>query len=58
MRTKSAIFYAAHEPIRVEEVELDPPQHRELLVRVAATGACHRRLPQPWTATSRCPRRL
>ena len=41
MRTKSAIFYAAHEPIRVEEVELDPPQHRELLVRVAATGACH-----------------
>ena len=41
MRTKSAIFYAANEPIRVEEVELDPPQHRELLVRVAATGACH-----------------
>ena len=41
MRTKSAIFYAANEPIRVEELELDPPQHREVLVRVAATGACH-----------------
>jgi Zn-dependent alcohol dehydrogenase len=41
MRTTSAVFYAAKQPIRVEEVELQAPQAREVLVRVAATGACH-----------------
>jgi Zn-dependent alcohol dehydrogenase len=41
MRTKSAIFYAPKQPISVEEVELKPPQAGEVLVRVAATGACH-----------------
>ena len=41
MRTKSAIFRAAHEPISVEEVELDAPKEGEVLVRIAATGACH-----------------
>lgn len=41
MRTKSAIFTAAKQPISVEEVELDDPRVGEVLVRVAATGACH-----------------
>ena len=41
MRTKSAIFYAPKQPISVEEVELKGPMAGEVLVRVAATGACH-----------------
>ncbi|MDA1297839.1 MAG: Zn-dependent alcohol dehydrogenase [Chloroflexi bacterium] len=41
MRTLSAIFYAPKQPISVEEVELEGPKTGEVLVRVAATGACH-----------------
>ena len=41
MRTRSAIFRAAHQPISVEDVELQDPQPGEVRVRVAATGACH-----------------
>jgi len=41
MRTKSAIFYKAKQPISVEETELADPQEREVLVRVEAAGACH-----------------
>ena len=41
MRTRSAIFYAPKQPISVEDVELEGPKTGEVLVRVAATGACH-----------------
>lgn len=41
MRTKSAIFREAKQPISVEETELQDPQAGEVLVRVAAAGACH-----------------
>jgi len=41
MRTRSAIFYEAQQPISVEDVELDGPKAGEVLVRVVATGACH-----------------
>lgn len=41
MRTQSAIFYAAKQPISVEEVQLEGPKSGEVLVRVVATGACH-----------------
>lgn len=41
MRTKSAIFREAKQPISVEETELQDPQPGEVLVRVAAAGACH-----------------
>ncbi len=41
MRTKSAVFYGPKQPIKVEQVELKGPQAGEVLVRVAATGACH-----------------
>lgn len=33
--------YASSKPIRIEEVELDPPGHGEVLVKVAAAGLCH-----------------
>ncbi len=40
MRIEAAVL---HEPglVRLEEVELDPPQAGEVLVRVAAAGVCH-----------------
>ena len=41
MRTKSAIFYGAKKPISVEEIELEGPKTGEVLVKVAAAGACH-----------------
>jgi S-(hydroxymethyl)glutathione dehydrogenase/alcohol dehydrogenase len=38
---KAAVFHKAHEPLRIEEVTVDTPQEREVLVRTAATGVCH-----------------
>lgn len=33
--------YAQSQPIRIEEVELDPPGPGEILVRIEAAGLCH-----------------
>lgn len=41
MKTRAAVQYAAGEPIRVEEVELDPPGEHEVQVRMVAAGVCH-----------------
>ena len=41
MKTRTAVIYAPGEPIRVEEIELDPPKDHEVLVRMAAAGICH-----------------
>lgn len=41
MRMKAAVVRAPREPVRVEEVELDPPKPGEVLVKVAAAGVCH-----------------
>lgn len=41
MRTRTAVIYAPGEPIRVEEIELDPPKAREVQVRMVAAGICH-----------------
>src|SRR5438105_15805479 len=41
MKTQTAVLYAAGEPIRVEEIELDPPEEHEVLVRMVAAGICH-----------------
>lgn len=38
---KAAVMYAVNEPLVVEEIELDPPKDREVLVRYAASGVCH-----------------
>ncbi len=38
---KAAVFYAAKEPLRVEEVPTPEPGAGELLVKVAACGLCH-----------------
>jgi S-(hydroxymethyl)glutathione dehydrogenase/alcohol dehydrogenase len=41
MKTRTAVLYAPGEPIRVEEVELDPPKDNEVQVRIVAAGICH-----------------
>ena len=40
MKTRSAVLYAPGEPIRIEEVELDPPKEHEVQVRMALAGIC------------------
>lgn len=41
MRTRTAVLYAPGEPMRVEEIELDPPKEHEVQVRMVAAGICH-----------------
>src|SRR5436309_8082036 len=38
---KAAIFHEAHKPLTIENVEIDTPIGREVLVRTAASGVCH-----------------
>ncbi|MCU5787013.1 alcohol dehydrogenase [Alcanivorax marinus] len=33
--------YGSSQPLKIEEVELDAPEHGEILVRVRAAGLCH-----------------
>ncbi|MDA0702106.1 MAG: hypothetical protein O3A96_02535 [Proteobacteria bacterium] len=40
MRTKAAVLYGINEPLVIEEVEIDDPKDREVLVRMTATGVC------------------
>ena len=49
MKTRAAVLremgrsapYAESRPLRIEQVELDPPGRSEVLVRVRAAGLCH-----------------
>jgi S-(hydroxymethyl)glutathione dehydrogenase/alcohol dehydrogenase len=41
MRIRAAVLHHPGRPVTVEQVELDPPRAREVLVRVAAAGVCH-----------------
>jgi S-(hydroxymethyl)glutathione dehydrogenase / alcohol dehydrogenase len=38
---RAAILYEAGEPLRVEDVEVEPPHVGEVAVRMAASGVCH-----------------
>jgi S-(hydroxymethyl)glutathione dehydrogenase/alcohol dehydrogenase len=38
---KAAIFHGPHQPLTIEEVEIDKPLAREVVVRTVATGVCH-----------------
>ena len=38
---KAAVCYQRNQPVRVEEVLLDPPRRDEVRVRLAASGVCH-----------------
>ncbi|GAA5110031.1 NDMA-dependent alcohol dehydrogenase [Haloechinothrix salitolerans] len=41
MKTKAAVLWGPNEKWQVEEVELDPPQEGEVLVKLTASGLCH-----------------
>ena len=38
---KAAICHEKNQPVRVEDVRLDPPRREEVRVRMVATGVCH-----------------
>ncbi|MCL6545356.1 MAG: alcohol dehydrogenase catalytic domain-containing protein, partial [Bryobacteraceae bacterium] len=38
---KAAIFHGPHQPLTIEQVEIDTPMAREVLVRTVASGVCH-----------------
>ena len=38
---RAAVFHGPHQDLTIEEVEVDEPAEREVLVRTAATGVCH-----------------
>ena len=40
MRIRAAVLTRPHDPLEVDELELDPPGRDEVLVRIAATGIC------------------
>src|SRR2546427_4421243 len=41
MQVKAAVLYEAGAPLRLEEVEVLPPQRGEVQVRMYAGGVCH-----------------
>ncbi len=38
---KAAVFHGPHQPLTIEDVDIDKPLGREVLVRVVASGVCH-----------------
>jgi S-(hydroxymethyl)glutathione dehydrogenase/alcohol dehydrogenase len=41
MDMSAAVFRKVHEPLTIEQVQVDKPWGREVLVRTVATGVCH-----------------
>ena len=41
MKMKAAILQELNTPLKIEQVELDDPKDREVLVKLVATGVCH-----------------
>ena len=38
---KAAVFHGVGQPMTIEEVEIDKPQRREVLIRTSVAGLCH-----------------
>src|SRR5215468_4735402 len=38
---KAAMFHGPHQPLTIEEVDIDKPMGREVLVRTVGSGVCH-----------------
>src|SRR5277367_5549500 len=38
---KAAVFHAPHQPLTIEDVEIEKPKRREVLLRTAYAGLCH-----------------
>ena len=41
MKVKSAVLRETNKPLTIEELELEAPRDREVLVKYAYTGFCH-----------------
>lgn len=38
---KAAVFHGPHQPLTIEEIQIDKPMAHEVLVRTMASGVCH-----------------
>jgi len=38
---KAAVFHGPNQPLKIENVEIDEPREREVLMRTVASGVCH-----------------
>jgi S-(hydroxymethyl)glutathione dehydrogenase/alcohol dehydrogenase len=38
---KAAVFHGPHQPLTIEQVDIDAPRAREIVVRTVASGVCH-----------------
>src|SRR5262245_30553629 len=38
---KAAVVFDTNAPVRIEDIDLDPPREGEVLVRIVAAGVCH-----------------
>ncbi|MAE20666.1 hypothetical protein CMK12_17350 [Candidatus Poribacteria bacterium] len=38
---KATVLFEPGKPLEVEELDFDPPQEDEVVVRMAASGVCH-----------------
>src|SRR5271163_1023222 len=38
---KAAVFHGSNHPLSIEDVDIDKPREREVLVRTVASGVCH-----------------
>ena len=41
MKSKAAVAFAAGQPLRIVEIDVEPPRRGEVLVRITHTGVCH-----------------
>ena len=41
MKIKAAVLYEPNTPLKIENVTLDDPKEREVLIKMVATGVCH-----------------
>ena len=38
---KAAVLYEPFQPLKIEDLTLEAPREREVLVKIAASGVCH-----------------
>ncbi len=41
MKSRAAVAFAAGEPLKIVEIDVEPPRTGEVLVRISHTGVCH-----------------
>ncbi len=41
MKSRAAVAFAAGEPLRIVEIDVEPPRKGEVLVKISHTGVCH-----------------